>query len=290
MNDRTAADATFEVVSVKGFGDLVIALTSLSWIDPGERHRVRLLLGRHLEPLFDALAPPFAATVFEHPDTGPAAVFQVRSRKLLDIGSSALGLRRALGRVHDPASALVFDEFDIRHRYLAFGRTAVTLPKADNLYCAWRDFLREHRLLSQRPDAVPVPHGRRLHIFPGAREDERRFPLPLLHELVRRAQSAGLEPRIFTIAGEMPHIDAADLPLEVLLRDFARTRDAVAGADRIISADSMTAHLAEFHGIPVYVCAPRTKPFWLPLSAATGGRHAMFTDDLDATTLPAFLA
>jgi hypothetical protein len=293
MTDRLVSGAAFDIVSVKGFGDLVIALTCLRRVLPTERRRVRLLVGEHLAPLWAALSPPFAAAVIEHPDAGPAALFQVHSRPLHAIARSALGLRRRLARGGDRSRTLVFDEWDVRHRFLALGRSAVALPGRDNLYQAWNDFLVDQGLVATVPDAdagaVPAPVGRRFHIFPGAREEGRRFPPALLHALVSRAAGMGLDACIFTIAGEMPHLSGLGLPIEELPRDFSHTLAAVAAADRIVSADSMTAHLAEYCGVPVFVLAPREKRYWLPLSAVQVGRHALFAEELDSTCLPTFM-
>lgn len=289
MTDRVTSGATFDFVSVKGFGDLVIALTCLQRVSVPNRHRMRLLIGQHLEALMRVLDPPFDRAVFRHPDAGPAPMFQMRSRPPRDVLRSAIGVRRGLLPVADQERVLVFDKIDVRHRFLSFGRVACALPRRDNLYRAWHDFLMERGLSMGAPDTPAEPRGRRLHIFPGARDEERRFPPALLEALVDRARAAGLEPRIFTVAGEMPHLNAIDLPMEELPRDFARTLAAVSQADRIVSADSMTAHLAEYCRVPVYVCAPREKYFWLPLSAAQRNRHALFAEPLDTTTLPAFL-
>ena len=289
MTDQVASGAMFDLVNVKGFGDLVIALTCLQRVPAENRHRIRLLVGQHLDALLRVLDPPFASATFRHPDAGPAPLFQVRTRPPAQVVRSALGVRRGMLSVHDRTRTLLFDEYDIRHRFLSLGRAACALPRRDNLYRAWHDLLAGQGLADPVPNTPPAPDGRRLHIFPGAREAERRFPPALLWTLVERAVAAGLEPRIFTVADEMPHLRGADLPIEELPRDFARTLAAVSQADRIVSADSMTAHLAEHCGVPVYVLAPREKYFWLPLSAAQGGRHALFTQQPSTTTLPAFL-
>lgn len=290
MIDRATSGATFDVVSVKGLGDLVIALTCLQRVLPQARSRFRFLLGQHLETLWAALAPPFAATVVTHPDTGAAALFQVNSRPIPDIARSAWGLRRSLRHARHRANVMLFDEIDIRHRFLSFGATALALPRRDNLYRQWNGFIEDHGVAGPATDAPPVVRGKRLHIFPGAREQERRFPLALLRDLVDRATAAGLTPSIFTVAGEMAHLTDTDLPLVELPRDFARTIAAVSSADRIVSADSMTAHLAEYHAKPIHVLAPVEKYYWLPLSAARAGRHALFADGADHPTLQAFFS
>jgi hypothetical protein len=100
---------------------------------------------------------------------------------------------------------------------------------------------------------------------------------------------AALEPTIFAVEGEMPELKDADLPLVEMPRTFPATIEAVMGADRVISADSMTAHLAEYYGRPVFVCSRILKHYWLPLSAARAGRHMLFGEERPSRALAAFL-
>lgn len=288
MTNKAMPGATFETVSVKGLGDLLIALTCLARVQPTARAHMRVLLGEHLLPLWGVLAPPFAMTPLPHPDRGAAALFQVKARSLADVARSACGLRRSIARAH-AGGTLLFDEWDVRHRFLSLGiGYARALPRENNLYRSWNRFLAEQGWAIAEPQVTPV-NGRLLHIFPGAREPERRFAPTLLHDLVARANRAGLEPHIFTVADEMPHLAAQGLPLTQMPRDFAATVEAVSMADRIISADSMTAHLSEYQQKPVFVLAPVAKYYWLPLSAALAGRHALFAGQSDDTALSAFL-
>jgi hypothetical protein len=289
MTRRVTPGANFDVVNVKGFGDLVIALTCLRRVAPARRGQVRLLVAPHLEPLRAVLDPPFASAVLPRREQGPAALFRARTATLGQVTRSALDLRRVLRELHDPKSVLLFDEWDIRHRFLSLGARARGLPPRDNLYRRWNDFLAEQSLADPLEDAMVVPAGRRLHIFPGAREADRRFSVPLLRDLAERAARAGLEPRIFTVAGEMTHLADAGLPLEEMPRDFAATAAAIGSADRVISADSMTAHLAEHLNKPMFVLSPTLKYYWLPLSSAISGRHALFADPWGGGVLSAFL-
>jgi hypothetical protein len=290
MTDRAAPGATFDHLSVKGFGDLVIALACLRRV-PAARTGLRFLLGAHLVPLWAVLDPPFAHLVLPRAEPGPAVLFKALSSPPRAVAASAWDLRRAIGRGRGSArsATLLFDEWDIRHRFLGLGARARGLPAEDNLYRRWQAFGREQGWAGEAPAPAPALAGRLLRIFPGAREENRRLPVPLLRDLVARARDAGLEPEVCSVAGEMPQLRDAGLPLHEMPRDFAATVAAVAGADRVISADSMTAHLAEYLGRPVFVLSPTLKWYWLPLSAATGRWHALFGDPPEATRLPTFL-
>lgn len=289
MTEQAKPGTIFDVVNVKGFGDLVIALTCLRHVHLSRRQSLRLLVSPHLEPLRAALNPPFAATLLPQSEQGPAVLFKARSTAVGHVARSAIGLRRALTQAHDPAHVLLFDEWDVRHRFLSLGRSARGLPLRDNLYRRWNDFLIEQGLADPMVTPIAAPAGRQVHIFPGAREEERRLPIALLQDLVARASSAGLEARVFVVEGEMPHLGDASLPVQTMPREFSATIAAVSSAHRVVSADSMTAHLAEYLGKPVFVLSPTLKYYWLPLSSALSERHALFADRPDDTNLPAFL-
>ncbi len=289
MQNEITCETSYAFFAVKGLGDLLIQLGSLNRLGERFRPHLSLLVGQHLIPLVEALHVPYPLHVFDHPDAAAAALFQVRSRPMHDVVRSALGVRRGLREALPPSTTLIFDDLLWREQFLAFGRPALGLPWRDNLYERYDAFFAQQQWVFEPAGAIAVPTGHRLHIFPGAREQDRRFSERFLHEIVELAAQAGLRPKIFTVAGELPELDRADLPLVEMPRAFDATIEAVAGADRVISADSMTAHLAEYYHRPIFVCSRILKHYWLPLSAARAGRHMLFSEERASPALAAFL-
>lgn len=287
--NRAASEKSYAFFCVKGLGDLLIQVGSLNRLDPAHRPYLSLIVGRHLVPLLEQLGTPYPISVFDHPDAGAAAFFQVRSRPVCDVVRSALGVRRGLNQALPRSATLVFDDLLWRERFLAFGWPAFGLPVGANLYERYDAFFAQQGWVFEPAGADTTPAGRHLHIFPGARENDRRFSASFLQEMVGLAKLAGLEPAIFTVEGELPELKGADLPLVQMPRTFSATIQAVIGADRVISADSMTAHLAEYYRRPVFVCSRILKHYWLPLSAARTGRHMLFGDGRPSHALTEFL-
>ena len=289
MLKRATSDSSYAFFGVKGLGDLLIQIGSLNRLDPAVRPQLSLVVGQHLVPLVEALGAPYPFCAFEHPDAAAAALFQVRSRSLGDVVRSALGVRRGLHRTLPFSATLVFDDLLWRERFLAFGRPALGLPVRANLYERYDAFFAQQGWMFDPAGTVASSTGRRLHIFPGAREEDRRFSRSFLQEIVGLAEQAGLETTIFTVAGEQPELNGTDLPLVEMPRTFSATIEAVASADRVISADSMPSHLAEYHRRPVFVCSRVLKHYWLPLSAARAGRHMLFGENRPSRALAEFL-
>jgi hypothetical protein len=289
MLNRATSEPSYAFFGVKGLGDLLIQVGSLNRLDPALRSHLSLVTGQHLVPLLEALSAPYPFRAFDHPDAGAAALFQVRSRPVLDVVRSALGVRRGLHGALPRSATLIFDDLLWRERFLAFGRPALGLPVRGNLYERYDAFFAQQDWAFDPAGAVTPSTGRRLHIFPGAREQDRCFSQSFLQEIVGLAVQAGLDPTIFTVAGELPELKGSDLPLVEMPRTFSATIEAVAGADRVISADSMTAHLAEYYRRPIFVCSRILKHYWLPLSAARAGRHLLFGEERPSRALAAFL-
>jgi hypothetical protein len=289
MLKRGTCEASYAFFGVKGLGDLLIQIGSLNRLDPAHHPFLSLVFGQHLAPLVRALDTPYTLHIFEHPDPAAAALFQVRSRPIGDVVRSALGVRRGLNRALPSSAIIVFDELLWRERFLTLGRPALGLPVRANLYERYDAFFEQQGWRFEPAGRVAPATGRRLHIFPGAREEDRCFPQNYLNELVDLATNAGLEPTIFTVTGELTELKRSDLPVVEMPRSFSATIQAIASADRVISADSMTAHLAEYYGRPVFVCSRVLKHYWLPLSAARAGRHMLFGEERPSAALAAFL-
>lgn len=279
--------AAFErnVVSLKSFGDLVIVATCLRDVSPD---RVRLAVGSHLEELYLALRCPLPHVVVRHGEAGVPAVFDVRRRGLYDALSSALRLRRAL-RDAVPGGVLVFDRIGIRERFLALGRPAERLVDSTNVYEAYAA-LAARLGASSGPEMSLVPGGHRVGIFPSSRLASKRFDARTLSVVLAAVRDSGALPTVFTVEGEPDPAGMDDVDHVRLPRSFEHFVAAVRDAGRIISADSVAAHVAEHWGIPSFVASPVDNRYWLPRSSLHRRFFALFSElDADASSLRRFL-
>ncbi|MCW6537285.1 glycosyltransferase family 9 protein [Sphingomonas lycopersici] len=275
-------------VSVKSFGDLVIAATMLKRLAPSARDQVALLAGKHLAPLLVELSISVDVRFLDEQLEGPAPLFDARRVGLAAAFRSARSLRRAIGCTIKPGETLVFDVMGMRERFLTLNRPAVALPPALNIYAAYDELLRQSGL-PLCPPAAEAKGGNLVRIFAGARMVHRRPPAELLHRVVDRVLERGGRPEVVLLEGERPDLEREALPIVIAPRDFGAMVGVVKHADAVISPDSMTAHLAEHSGKPVLVLTPKEKFYWMPRFSAEHGMIALFDEDLSSGPFERFI-
>lgn len=276
-------------VQFKAFGDFVIAVNSIERRVAPPGGGIAMLVGAHLRPLLDVMGLRIPYSFLDHGERAVPALVSVRKEGVVRALKSAVGLKSAMMRAEVPADALlVFDKLDKRERFLAAGRSSVALPAADNIYSAYDRFLDAEGFGFADASAGAVEGGP-LRIFPGSRLQAKHIPPNVIEAILATAQAGGVEAELMLLDGESPELEASGLPFTRVPRDFASLIAAVRGAGRVVSADSMPAHMAEYVGRPVFVYSPVPNRYWLPRSSYTGGWEALFSDDGHTARLAAFL-
>jgi hypothetical protein len=261
----------FDLVVVKSFGDLIIALTSTHGIPTAEGSR--LLLGSHLLPLYESLGSSLPAITIEHGETGVPSLFDMRKNGWSRAARSALALRCSLSNAAS-SRRLLFDQIGWRERLVAGKMPACALPEEKNIYLAYRSVF---------GPPVPMDAGSpssrtRVGIFPGSRLASKNLPANLIADIRHAVAARGAEPALFLLDGERPDLERADLGGRIVPRSFTAMADAVRGCAAVISADSMSAHMVEMYGRPVFVFTPVVNEYWMPYSSFVENRWALFTD------------
>jgi len=266
------------VVSVKSFGDFVIAFRAVLEAQGGPpERRSALLTGSHLRELALALDAP-RRTELQFIDTGEGsqvpALFDMRRRGALAGLASAARLRAACApyAVRGP---FLFDLLGSRERFIAGGAAALALPAAPNIYAAYRlAFGQRARGLTPGPERARSGPGQVL-IVPGSRLPSKVIPPEVIASICRQLEANGCEPLVVRLEGETFE-SPAGVAERLLERSFKALTKAVSGASLVVSADSLAAHLAELQSVGVFVVSPRPNPYWLPPEAFAGGGHAVF--------------
>lgn len=271
------------VMALKSFGDMVIAATSIARAPVAQRPP--LAIGDHLLPLWNAIGGG-EAIVVAHGFPGVPPAYDVRKQGYRRFALSLAALHRATARATPRGARLVFDSDGWRQRIIAGRRTRTALPAAPNIYRAYRDYL----ALPGDTAAPAQPQGATVGLFPGSRLVSKMLPVPLVAALMEAVAARGLTPVLWLLDGESPELEAAGLPFRAVPRSFDALRDAIAGMDRVISADSLPAHLAERLGVPSFVVSPVDNRYWLPESAFDADRWALFDEAAAGARLAAFLS
>lgn len=267
-------------VQVKAFGDLVIASAAIGRVAEADRARLTLAIGRHLRPLCDAITTTTMVIELATAEPDVPAVFDVRKNGLSAALRSAWQIRRAIARAPIPREApILFDRIRSRERFLIGKRPAISMP-ADtvNIYQGYDALLAGAGFALAPTPPAEARTRRRAGIFPGSRIAAKNLPVLLVADLLAEAERRRMPTELFLLEGERPDLETSGLPHVIVPRQFTALRDAIAGVDVVISADSLPAHLAETLRIDTFVLTPKPNEFWMPLSVFTHRRWRLFDD------------
>jgi ADP-heptose:LPS heptosyltransferase len=246
-------------VSIKAFGDLVIASRFLR---TGSTP-VRILAGEHLRPLVLALGLQSHVDMIDLGPRYPAA-FDVRGQGTAAALRSLFELRKAFRRL--PRDwCLLWDHFDSRERFIGAAHKNTDLLPAPNVYLAFEATLRSSEPATVTPPLDSNAGRSKITIVPSSRVAAKRIPLPVLTAALSHLQAYG-ECEIIDMPGEEMELPR-NARINRIERSFPALLAALHGSRLIVSADSLSSHLAEFLGIPCYVITPRPNEYWLPLQA-----------------------
>lgn len=265
--------------SVKAFGDLVIAISALQRI--GSRQNgssPKIVASKHLYDLASALGA--ARDIhFLGDDTWrdvPAA-FDVAKRGKVAAVRSLLELRWGLGRLGK--ATLLFDRLGWREHFIGGRHNLIGLSNScENIYSAY-----EHKFFSLGYEsfttelAKQVRFAPRAIIIPGSRITRKTIPANVISSLISILTDYGIQGTVIVLDGEN-----FELPINARLAALPRNFDAlvstVRSSDIVISADSLSAHLGDYYGVPTFVATPTPNQYWLPPSCFINKNWALFSD------------
>lgn len=269
---------SYAFVELKSFGDLVMSAASLRLLPASDLARCQLVVGRHLQDLSQALAPPCEVEVLDIPDRTVPALFDMKKRGVIAGLRSALALRAALSRTA-PGATLVMESQARRERFIVGRRDCLAVPRADNVYLAFEAFM-TRTFNTTTPSRSVTPHpkrARRVALCPFSRVALKNLPPDMIVALAHECGRAGFEAELLLLEGErFEHPDAP--PSRVIPRRFDALADTLAGYAAVISADSLPAHLAEYRATPAFVASPVENRYWLPKRAFQGNHWGLLTD------------
>jgi ADP-heptose:LPS heptosyltransferase len=279
-------------MSLKAFGDLVIANSCLQRIEPKEKHKISQVIGSHLVELSKALGHSWEVEALITRASGVPAIFDVRKEGVSKAIASAFDLRSALKAADlEPGTSMVFDNVKRRERFLAAGRPILSLPEnADNIYQAYLLFFEQHGIAFDPEIQSSISGGSGIGIFPGSRIADKNLSHKLIVELLHISNRYRDGTTLYLLEEERPDLEGIGIPYKIVSRSFRAMCDAIKGCNIVIGADSMPAHIAETYCKPVFVLSPVPNRYWLPLSSFKNDYWALFGDKSYASQLENFIA
>lgn len=259
-------------LTVKAYGDFVIAYNCLRGRINSSEHYI----GQHLQELARSVDDKWRTSILKHGEQSVPAAFDAKKQGLVAAAKSLISLRRAVASIPND-SVLVFDHLTARAKIIANGRPAISLPKEQNIYLAYDAILDAHGKLGPAPGTRDIGKtGAKVRIFAGSRIDAKKIPLQLCDALVREIHGRNETAEVVALAGEYAALEASDLPKLILPRGFDQIINVVAESKVVISADSLTAHLAELKGHRPVVLSPAVNSYWLPRTSFQLRSWALF--------------
>jgi len=263
-------------VSLKAFGDFVIACQVLRRARSGTGGAPGMVAGAHLRPLASAIGFDGARFIDADGSGEVPAAFDVRRRGLAAAVRSLVGLRRQLAELADH-DRYVFDRIGWRERCLVPPERRAALPASANIYEAYAMALQN---AGHVIDAAPNDSGapiRSAVIVPASRLAAKTLPAATIGALARALRAGGVAAQVVLLEGDHAQVPS-DVSSATIPRQFEALIECLEGFDLVVSADSLAAHLAELQGIRCFVVGPRPNSYWLPASCLRSDAWCLFDD------------
>jgi hypothetical protein len=269
---------TLTLVSLKAFGDFVIACQALRRIAPGPRAAPGLIAASHLRPLASAIGFEGARFIDVSEDNDVPAAFDIRRRGMLAALRSLVTLRRHLSENHD-LGRYMFDRIGWRERFMVSAERRAALPEATNIYKAYEEAFEGSGYRLDIAPASSVWRGRTAVIVPASRLPAKTIPSSTIEALAQALSARGIVLETVLLEGDAVQVPAS-VTTRTIPRRFPALVECLRAADLVISADSLAAHLAEFFGVRCFVVSPQPNRYWLPASCLHSQGWCLF-DDVD---------
>jgi len=269
-------------LEVKAFGDLTVTAAVLRTLPQDMLANCSLLVAPHLIDLVAVLRPACAIELLNLSENiQPPALFDIKKRGILAGIQSALSLRRAIAKIPQE-SILVMHKSTERERFIVGEHQLIILPPAENIYLAYKlFFLQCFSVACAKNDLHKPLINRRIALCPFSRMASKNLPFDLVVELARICTDSGFELELLLLEGECFDYHLEPIQVRIIPRRFDALADNLQTYAGVISADSLSAHLAEYKGVPVFVVSPLPNRYWLPLGAFRHEFYGIFSQRIE---------
>lgn len=282
MTRETEPSNTLNVLCLKAFGDFTIAATAIEKLAPDGRAGVRLVVGSHLMPLAAAIKPEVEIVSIDVGTGGVPALFDLRTHGVGKAIQSAINLRQALrGIAPSVGRKMLVDRKTRRAQFVLDRYDTIELPAASrNIYHAYQgEFGRLGFVSAGKPVSSTTSMKGVAGVLPGSRIAAKNLPKTAVERVLNYATDSGQDCRLILVRGERPDLEEAFPDMTVIVQDFPGLLAAMRDVDRVVTADSLPAHLAERSSLPSFIVSPVNNKYWLPTSALEHDRWCLFEND-----------
>ena len=278
------------ILSIKGFGDALIALWAISQFS--DKTKFHLVTASYLFPLINHLKREDGVLVLSSILSYPE-IFNLKNSTLSQcVGSFYLLRNEIIKNCTNKDESILFDNYGLREFLIKpiFSKSkSVSALKADNIYSGYLSVLTEsgETCIFDNNAEIVSDSLKDVAIFFSSRVFEKCINLKHLLDIERCCIELGLNP-IF-----IKHVnDGIDEIIERALKvhnykSYDELDCFIFGARFIISSDSFPAHYAEYHRKKVFVVNNYVNNYYLPYSAFINKWSSL---GVDVTRLNKFLS
>ncbi len=265
------------ICCLKSYGDLVIIRNNLNKFEL-DSSSAQLVLGSHLDELNMLLGFELdTKEIYSFPKF--LDVPGCYNIKKVGISIALESLYRIYKQVHALPDAknltFILDQTSLRERFIFSALNVRSISKDSiNIYLGYENLL-SNFFSPKKTDTLFSNVGSKIGIFPDSRIDSKVIQPNFLKKILSEIPCDQFECAINYFEGEAP-TQNAKLPLKYVKKNFSSLLESMKAYDCIVSSDSLTAHLAEYLGKPVFVFTPTSNTYWLPLSSFKANRWSNF--------------
>ncbi len=255
------------IVSIKGFGDALIALWAINQFS--DEKKFRLLTTEYIAPLVYHLGKEQITDIIPKTIDYPK-IYNLRNEKFTDAVRSMLILRKEIqSKCNGNNYTLIFDKNGIRE-YLIKPKKInckfIEKIKEKNIYKGYLRSLSEYGGTLKNNYQFSSGSQKNIAIFNSSRVNKKKISDENLFYLQKYCLDNGFNPIYIR------HIkDNFNVKIDKILNvetysNYKELDLILANADSVISSDSFSAHYAEYHGKRVYVVNNYSNEYYLPYS------------------------
>ena len=281
----TSDSSMLNFIFIKGFGDFIIGANFLKALRREDCENIRILTTPRIAMLVKEIELHINFSILNLPGPDAPALFEIKRKGPIQAIQSGFEIKKAIHDLNsqNPISGtLIFDKLSFRERYISAGHKIKALPKNyNNIYQAYECLMRQlnfeipPELGSSK--SLNNTNSEFIGVFPISRAEEKDIPPSVLKQLNEFFQREGKKLKIYVFPDQLERYKGVD-NIEVLSKDFKTLINIIRAHKRIISADSLPAHLSQYFNIPVFVLTPKSNHYWLPIDSFNNGRYCIFSD------------
>lgn len=281
----------YALINLKAYGDMVIAAEALNMLYEEDAQKIALWIGSHHSELYHALQISYKVKFIETNKTDVPAIYDIREKGPFNAILSLVDIHNQIQHCSNDADIYLFDRLSWREKLLSYGHPSFAINTASgNIYLDYKQtfFKLFGRVKSKK---VNVGSSKTILITPHGRKPFKNIPSDLIDKMSNICIKHGFDPMVYSLQNKQSL--EYKIPRTIYANpSFNDLRETIQNSCALISADSLSAHLANFISKPVFVTSRyKQSAYWLPSNSLENSFWGIFDEpEIIMQNLERFLA